>query len=319
MSKIRIISSETELEREVQRSFQYNLQIEQKSFYFNEGVEKYYARVPKEQIEKDKATVTNLGEKIINKCFKKNEIIKFISLGCGNGEVEKELLKQTKEKGHKVKYYGIDSSMTMIEKAIKNYENEKFETQFIYADFSNEKFKNELDNIIDKSKKKIFAFLGSTIGNVPQQYIANTLRNILNKGDILWIGTQAEKELSDSIANSYFKRYLNWINTPENLEFLKYPLKNKNVDLNKGKIILEMIKEKSLKTLIFKYGFLVNDKINFKNGDDKFTLLKGDVINLLTIRVYELQSLIDFFENREFKLITYEREEETIQIAFEKQ
>jgi len=319
MSKIRIIDSETELDKEVQRSFQYNLDIEQKSFYFDEGAEKYYDKIPKKNVNRYNRTITNLGNTIIKKCFKKEKTINFISLGCGNGKVEKQLLKEIEKKEYKIKYYGIDSSMTMIQTIIKNYEKEKFETQFIYADFSSEKFKNELNHIINRNKKNIFAFLGGTIGNVPQQYIANTLRNTLNKGDILWIGAQAQSELTDKIANNYFKKYLNRINDTKSLDFLKYPLKKKNINLKKGKIILEMVREKSIKTLMFRYGFLVDENINFKNGNEKFTLLNGDIIKLQTHRVYELKSLINFFEKREFKLIAYEAEDETLQIAFEKQ
>lgn len=320
MSKIRTISSEFDLIKDSIKHFKYNLAFEQKEFYFDKGVENYYGSIPENQLESETKSQKIMYKFLEKNFLEKNKEITFISLGCGNGDIEKAILNKATKNKYQVEYFGVDSSMNMIERAQKNLQNSKFKSQFIYSDFSDEKFKETFNSLIKINKKKIFAFFGGTIGNVPQNYIANTLRNMLNKGDILWIDVSLQIDDSNSTANYWFKRILKFLDSKERIDFLKYPLKKLNIPVSSGKITLDMEKEKSLNTLLFKFLFQIEKDIEFEINNEPMTLLKGDYINLINIRVYEFESLKKFFEARGFKTVDYFKfNEDTLQIAFEKQ
>lgn len=321
MTRIRTISSEVDLKKETYRYFKYNLAVDQKTFYFNRGVNKYYEMVNAGEMRNEEVTQKNF-EFLKKTFFKKKEKYSFISLGCGDAEEEKKLLNLAHKDKINISYFGVDSSMSMISKAQQNMKKCKFEKEFIYADFSGEKFKDEFSDIIneEETSKKIYAFLGGTLGNVPQNYIANTLGNMLQKGDSLLIEVRSQKEISHSNANEYFKLYLNYIKNPIMKKFLQHPLINLKIPLTSGKLTLEMIKETPLNTLLFNFGFTLNEKVELNLNKENLTLLEGDSIQLLNIRVYEFESLKNFFEKRNFKYLGKTLlDKNVLQIAFEKQ
>jgi len=207
----------------------------------------------------------------------------------------------------------------MIETAQENLKNYNFDKEFIYADFSGEKFRNEFPKLVPKNNKKIVGLLGGTIGNVPQNYIVNTLRNTLSKGDILLFNCRAQMEDTDLNANIYFKKYLRNLQDKEELKFLEYPLKNLGIPTNIGQFNLEMTKEKPINCLIFTFGFKIEKDFEFKINEDSFTLLKDDYITLFRIRVYNYNYLKTFFEKRNFKEINKKISGERLNIVFEKQ
>lgn len=319
MTRIRTISSEVDLNKTVIRNLKYNLAFDQKEFYFNKGAENFYSTIALDGVEDDEDYIEKNYQFLKKNFLNKNEKISLVSLGCGNSHREKRILEKANNDGFDLNYFGVESSMSMIELSQETLENTQFRSQLIYADFSDDKFRTEFDYIINSSNKKIFAFIGATLGNVPQNYIANTLRNMLNKGDILWLDVRAQMELSNSSANQFFKVFLKKLHDPKQLEFIQFPLKKLNIPLDSGKITLEMIKENPMNTLLFKFAFQLNKEINLKISGEKMTLLKGDSLELINARVYELNSLKEFFEKREFEYKDHFIHNNILQIAFEKQ
>lgn len=318
MVNVKIISSQEIMEKEVNKIFKYNLAIDQKAFYFDEGAEIFYKDVLKEDLDFLNKYILDFFE-FIEKYLNKDKVISFISLGTGDCIKEKLLMELLNKKGYDVKLYGVDSSFQMIEKAKKNLQKLKNETELIYADFSDENFFNKLKSTLDKDSQKIFTFFGGTLGNVPQNYIADKLSNMINKEDLLVIDVRGKNKITDLDSNKYFKNYLKNIGIEKYGILLKEPLNKLGVDINKGEMTLTMNKEKSLGCLVFTFGFKINNNMKFKLNNENITLLNDDYIKLLDIRVYELNGLIDFFETRNFKCLGHKIfNDDDLQIAFKK-
>ena len=318
MVKIKIVSSQNTLEKEKNKYFKYNLGVDQKAFYFDEGAEMFCKSISMDGLNKGIKFDSDTFN-FIEKFLEKDKDVSLVSLGCGSGIREKILLNIAEEKGYDIKFYGVDSSFQMIEKAQENLNEMKTSCELIYADFSEENFFKELNSTIDKKSQKVFAFLGATLGNVPQNYIADKLNNMVNSDDILIIEVRGTEKLDDLASNKYFKKYLFNITDEDEINFLYAPLQKLGIDIDKGKLMLNMNREDAIKDLVFKFGFKVNQNMKFKLNNEKITLLEGDYIKLFEIRVYELKALKKFFEIRNFKCLGFQMlNEDLLQIAFKK-
>lgn len=318
MAKIRILNSESELRRIANRNLKYNLAFDQKEFYLDDGADIYYNRDSFTNVRERRNFMKKNYDFFRDNFLDKNKKVVIVSLGCGNSDREYYLLNRAYKEGYDVEYFGVDSSIKMIDISSERFKNAGFRHEFIYADFSDEKFRYEINRLIDSDSKKVFALIGATLGNVPQNYIANTLKNILNKGDMLWLDVIGKVGLDNISANHFFKKFLNMINKPEEIKFLKYPIKEKNIPLDNGKFGLTMIREKPMDNLFFTFSFIINKKTEFKINNDEVLLLENDKIDLITARVYEYKSLKKFFEERNFKSTSFCETDNILQIAFRK-
>ncbi|MCA9497243.1 MAG: class I SAM-dependent methyltransferase [Nanoarchaeota archaeon] len=320
MTIIRTINSEVDIRKGLNRNFKLNRVFEQNSFYLSSGAGAYYNINSELRLHHKKKNDWKTEYNFLKKNFlKKNQNIAFISLGCGNGGREKEILAKAQEEGYNLKYFGVDCSMSMIALAVDNLRNKSYKKDFICADFTSVDFRIELENIVGEFDKKIFVFFGNTLANVPQNYIADTLRNLLKKDDILWLDVATRDDLSESTAGDLFENYLNYIKNEDYIKFFTSPLEKIGVNLNSGELIMEMKKENSLNALQFQYGFHLNKKIEVKVDNEYITLIPGDNIELINTRIYDVTSLISFFEARHFKLIDNIKTGGFTEICFKKE
>lgn len=113
----------------------------------------------------------------------------------------------------------------MIQVALQNHEDLNNVTSlFLTADFSSSDFRNYIHNKTKGYGQRIFMLFGNTLGNITQTRIVDTLYNVMQPGDYLWIdvamrsGTDQASTVQDA---QYFSRYA----TSESvLPFLIYPL-----------------------------------------------------------------------------------------------
>lgn len=143
-------------------------------------------------------SVRNLGseiQEIINEAVRVNESpeFDFISLGSGNGEKDKIILRAMCSKlsqNQKVYYYPIDISDPMIVEAVRNsmkdFEfREKVDVKAIIGDMTNLK---PLEFIYEERPcKNFFSILGNTIGNTDEITIINSINKAMREGDLVFI------------------------------------------------------------------------------------------------------------------------------------
>ncbi|MCA9486588.1 L-histidine N(alpha)-methyltransferase [Candidatus Woesearchaeota archaeon] len=321
-SSIRTINSEVEIKQDLYRSFKLTRAFEQKAFYLGKGAQIYYDKL---NIEGKSHIKPVMKQEDLFIFFKENiacgkEPIAFVSLGCGNSKREKEVLKRVHDTGYEIIYFGVDSSMTMLQSAEQTLLDCPFEKVFICADFSLDSFKRELNKLLKAYNKRVFALFGNTLGNVPQNFIADTLRNILKKGDILWLEVLTVKDLDDETAAKQFECYLRYISDPDTKSFFTYPLQEIGINPEDGELIVEMKKEQIINSLLFIFSFKANKKIEFLVEDEIVTLLPESTIEMLDIMAYSKEELIKFFETRQFKFKSSGSNKAggPVQFAFEK-
>ena len=303
MAIIRTINSEVEIRRDLYRAFKFNRTFEQKAFYLGDGASIYYINLEKKYDLKKTSDWQKRYNFFKENFLKNNEKIAFVSLGCGNANREMEMLEQAHKEGYEIDYYGVDSSMAMLELAEEYTKNCNFSRSFICGDFSGENFRRELNKLLKSYSKRLFGLFGNTLGNVPQNYMADTLRNMLNEGDILWLEVNVLKDQSDETAASMFERYMTFVTEEHSKNFFRYPLKDFGIDPEKGELTVEMKKISPLKSLLFTFGFNVKEKIELDLDDEIVTLLPGSVVTMHDIMAYSVDDLIEFFKNRGFGFV----------------
>lgn len=302
-------NSEKEIKDDLHWFFKYHRGFEQKAMYFTKGADIFYQlnQLDKPHVrasfnwEKNYEVLKRLITKKQNENSSKIDKTAIISLGCGNGCREKEMLAKLHEEIGGFDYLGIDSSNRMLELAKENLKDEKYNRTYIFGDIGNENLHEKLKDLVKDYSNRIFLLLGNTLGNVPQSYIGDILRNMLVKGDFLWVDVSIRKDLKESTSAKIFERYLNYIADENAVNFISYPLSDFNISKENGELELEMENYKSLNSLNFIFKFVFK-KITEVNIDGEIsTFLPNDVICLHTIMVYDVDSLVSFFEFRNFE------------------
>lgn len=302
MNLFKTINSEIEIKENIDKNLKLFRDFDQTSFYLDEGAEVFYSgsttqkTVKKINIEES----VKILEKLISQ---KNKKIAFISLGAGNSSKETPILDELHNKGYDFAYFGVDCSMSMLELSEQVLKDSKFEKHLICADFASSVFKKEIHELVGDFDIRIFMMLGNTFGNVPQSYMADTLKKMVQKNDFLWLEINRLEEYSEIEASKNFEKAMAYLEDPTNKTFLTYPLTSKKISLDYGELTLEMVKDNSLESINFKFGFSFEKKFNLKFNDHEMTFLPNESIDLLSIRTYYLPTLIEFIKERDFEFI----------------
>jgi hypothetical protein len=239
----------------------------------------------------------------LTQTIRKDEKVAIVSLGCGNSERERGVLKKLHDNGYDFIYIGVDISKPMLKMAEKALKNLDVEKQFVIGDVANENFKDNITQLIKDYPKKIFAFLGGTLGNVNQTNIADVLYDTLSKGDTLWLEVVVRSDVSMETDMRMFNRYASYLGNKEIMNFYFHPLAKIGVPMSAGRIILKSFQEKSVGALHFTYSFNIKKKVVVTYKGETLHLLPGEEIELQNNRVYHPETLIKFFSEHDFTLI----------------
>ncbi|MBD3310928.1 MAG: methyltransferase domain-containing protein [Candidatus Magasanikbacteria bacterium] len=304
--KISKFNSEQELKKEIYKHFKEFKVFKQTAFYVDKGACMYYDLSPAK-----KPHLLALKEKYYpflrrNCCKNKDKKVAVISLGCGNAGKEKDIFGRFYKDGFNFKLFGVDSSEGMIELAEKNLSESKFDYKLLCADFSKEDFIKKLKHELADFDVKVYAFLGCTFGNVEQDYMADILYDMLEKGDKLWMEVAVRSEINEKGDMLLFERYLKYLDQDVRRDFYFRPLKEIGIPYENGEMFLSMIKEENLNDLKFIFRFKILKKTVVCFDGRTVTLLPGTIVDLITIRVYDADGLVNFFEERNFKFIAKE-------------
>jgi hypothetical protein len=224
----------------------------------------------------------------------------FISLGCGNAGPEKMLLRQLDATGHDIHYVGVDSSARMLELAEATLRDEAFARHLVLGDFSQPDFGDRLNDIVGTASPRLYAMLGGTFGNFDQAYVARFLSRLIEKEDYLYLDIVPLEATEEK--NMRLKDRLSHL--PDNLtRFFDHLLSELGLSLEHGTVTGERRPDEALQTLRQTFYFEVRDPIRLSCLGEEAVLRPGQRIELLTIRAYDVPSLIAYMARHGFVLV----------------
>jgi len=301
MQEIYNLMSDGELNDELEKSL-LNRRLEQKFLYLWEWSDLYYKNKDADEVYLKNNIKPKELVKIWNKDVGKKNKICFISLGCGNSHIEKEIFLEMWKKSN-LDYIWVDSSKDMLEISIENLKDIKnIKQSFLCADIFTNEFKRELTEFTEWYDNRIFAFFSNTFGNKNHTNIIDILYNLLHKWEQIWLDVRLRNGITakdDMIACEY---YHNWLQTDDQIDLYFHPLKNLGIPFENGKMVLSTHKEKSLNALKFQFSFLLTKKTTIKVRSNEITMLPEEKIDLQQIYTYDKDGLVSFFKEHNFKL-----------------
>jgi SAM-dependent methyltransferase len=224
----------------------------------------------------------------------------FVSLGCGNAEAEKMFLHTAFEQGKSIDYFGIDSSSSMLNLALDNFQNEIFTSTFILADFTTSNFKNTLATYLAPFDVNIFAMIGGTFGNFNQSFIVSELRKMIPSGSFLYLDVVPQYKTMDE--NIRLRDRLSHL--PSNLGlFFKQLLEKLCIPYEAGTLMSVEDTESDIGADRHTFYFAANEKITFPCFGTELTVEAGEKLELLSIRAYETERLVHYMQDQEFNLV----------------
>ncbi|HNW20244.1 MAG TPA: L-histidine N(alpha)-methyltransferase [bacterium] len=302
MTPINSLVSDLELDKEMIDCLK-NRSLEQKFLYLDDGANFYYQAYNKPTTPLPVDFSTEDYYDLVAGQFKKKQRFALVSLGCGDASSEKVMLKRLKKEGYNFTYFGVDSSRQMLDLAVNNLAELKIDNQFLCADLVSEDFRDEIEQLTDDFDCRGFLFLGGTISNVNQTNIIDSLYSILKKNDLLFLDIRIRNSLDNSEDLQLFNFYAKYLSDKKMAQWLISPLRNVGIDPSCGKLSLEMVKEKSIGAILFKFFFLFNKKFVIRLRNEVIHFLPEERVELLHIRAYYPDNLTSFFKEHDFKLV----------------
>jgi hypothetical protein len=231
-----------------------------------------------------------------------------ISLGCGNSCQEKSLLVSLVEQSQDFVYIWVDSSQSMLELSKENLKDIPWlKMEFICADITSSAFLRNIKDITSNYESNIFSFLGRTFSNPNQTSITDTLYNTLWPNDYIWVDVLSRDPWDSQMKMKLFDRYTAYLCDERMNNFQFTPLKKVWVPFENWKMTLETSNENSIGAMVFTFSFLFTKKTVLSFKWETIHFLPSEKINLLTIRNYDWEAFINFFENHNFELINHEK------------
>ncbi len=299
MSRIKTIHSETELWKAVIEKFEQHRIIDQTAFYLDKGVDLYYS--PDKKTSSINYDYPKMAQMLKN-IFTQQNVGKaaIVSLGCGDCEKDKMVLKHLQEIGCDVTFFGIDASMEMLHKAKNTFSNTNFNANLICGSFGAPGFKEDLEKIIGEYDLKVFLFFGGTFCNLHQGYIADTLNRILNIGDYLLLDVAGVETMTTVKQAQLFEKYLRYNEASIEMAFHLAPIKTLGIPEESGRLTLETTTDDATQAIAFNFGFRMHTLTTLNLDSGEMTLSPNEHIKLVHILVYDLQKLAEFLEIRNF-------------------
>lgn len=324
MSNIITLTSDIELEKEFLTCIK-RRDIEQKFIYLGENAYQYYnaRKVINNNLEGywHKRLTHEDFMKFIKKLLKPtSKKVALVSLGCGNAKREIDFLDAARTELQDVEFnfIGVDSSISMLYTAQEAFTAKQLNGTFLRADYSTGEFNRELKPILEdtKSDQVIYLFIGSTLGNSSQTEIVDTLYNVLESGNILYLDvmTRNSKEKKDDL--EIFDYYSERLHNPDFLHCNLDPLTRLGIPKENIKVILKTDQEDYIGVLCFKFYACMKEPITVIYRNERIHFLPPEEIKFVEIRTYHTETMISFFHNHNLELIDYEKVGNHGQFAF---
>lgn len=302
MIRLRTINSEVEIWKSIIKNFKQYRTVNQTAFYLGAGADYYYDD-PGIEFSRQSYDCTGIAQLLKNILAKKKDLkVAIVSLACGSCKIDRIIMEYLQEAGYDVQFFGVDSSMAMLRKANNVLNNATFKSHLICANIGAFNFKKELDKIIGDYDFGIYLFFGNIIGNLNQNYMIGTLRNILRPGEYMLLDVVGFETITPQIQDKMLERYTGYLYSPPEIKFFSYPLEAFGVPEDCGKLTLKTRKDHITGAEVFNLGFQVKNAIRFTLERDEISLSRNEYIDLHDILVYDLNKLTELLEGKDFKL-----------------
>ena len=229
-----------------------------------------------------------------------NEVLpsEIFEFGSGSSKKTKTLIANLLKRNMKITYFSFDISI----KALKMSYNElkkiskNLDVQLIKGDFY-----NDIKRIKKSRKKRLYLFLGSTLGNFSNKIAINFLKNIanlMNKEDSFLLGVDKVKDEkiinsayndSKGITKKFNKNILSVINKEYNLNFNAKNFLH-NAKFNSEKSQIEMYLEST-----------IDHSVKLPN-DESLNIEKGEKILTEISRKFSEKTLRDLFSRANLEI-----------------
>lgn len=133
--------------------------------------------------------------------------------------------------------------------------------------------------------------------------MTDILFNLLQKNDLLWLDLVMRPSLSKEDDINIFKRYAARLSDPAKMAFYFGPLEDIGVSFKSGMMGLKVSAEKSIGSLLFIFYFKIQKKVVVNFMGEKIHLLPDEEIELINLRTYHVETLVNFFKGHDFKLV----------------
>ena len=163
--------------------------------YFGKGAERFalVRNNPKYHLAEIETTLlSNKATNILHQMGKPSNI-NVIDLGCGDGKKASALLGELVRLGRKVRYYAVDISPVMIDKAIETVTRlNSVEPDSEVLDFESNTLSNFTEEVRSgQFQKNLILFLGHTLGNVSNtSAVLSNIRESMGSEDYLLLGVE---------------------------------------------------------------------------------------------------------------------------------
>ncbi|PCI24913.1 hypothetical protein COB57_04050 [Candidatus Peregrinibacteria bacterium] len=291
-----------------------NRSIDQLFIYQQEGAKNYIDN------KKDNMNMSNIDDylSMFKKIgMKKNEKIAILSLGCGDAEQEKYILSKLDPELN-IHYYGVDSSLKMLDYAKKNMKDVSFHQDYICADFSSQQFRRHIQSSLSGFDKRIFIFW-RTLPNIKLTNIVDTFYNIMEEKDILWMDA---KMRSGSTQLSFFQDselyQKHHLQNPQFIKFCFSSLRAAGFSSTDGEFKIKSAIDPAQKSLECTFIFKLNKTKTLTFNTEILHIDKNEEITVLKIMNFDKKGVIEFFEKRDFHYIGYCEHNRIGQFMFEK-
>ncbi len=283
-----------------------NRNIQQKFVYVWSWWNKYYEAYWKRDDRDKKDTSEEFTDFLLRNLFPNQDYsssLALISLWCWNWFWEKRLLENLEKKSLSLEYYGVDFSKEMLNLAVENLSDIWIKKQFIYWDFTSHNFNTEISKLVRKHDKKIYLFFWRTFWNPNQTLITDSLYNLIQNEDYLWMDLMSRVDDSQKTVLKIFNRYKNYLKDEKMLKFMFTPLDILWIPRGSWSFHLETFNEHSLWAIVFSFSFVFSKKVIWEYWWDVFHILPQEKIHLLSIRNYNQEIVEHFMHEHEFILI----------------
>ncbi|MGC9468039.1 MAG: class I SAM-dependent methyltransferase [Anaerolineae bacterium] len=232
--------------------------------------------------------------------WSRTQRVGFVSLGCGNAGPEKMLLRHLAADGYDIHYIGVDSSEKMLQLAADNLGSETFEQTYVLADILRPDFIDRLWCLATPLDVRIYAMIGGTFGNFDQVQIAGFLSRLTRPGDYVYLDVVPTYNTDE--ANSRLRSRL--ARVPETLRgFFDRLLAALGLSRADGEMVSVESRDGAVNTVRYTYTFRALRRITLSCLGEQLALEPGDEIELLSVRAYDIASLISFLDLHSFEFV----------------